>query len=74
MLRIIHTELTLTDRTYICKRCEMVKDRDVNAATNLDTDGRAHPEPTDACGQERLCLMLTMRQPAWTKQEAKEVQ
>ncbi|MCP4400296.1 MAG: transposase [bacterium] len=45
-------ELTLTDRTYVCKKCGMVKDRAVNAAINLDTGGRAHPEPTDACGQD----------------------
>ncbi len=46
----IHAELTLTDRTYVCKRCGTVKNRDVNAAINLEKVGRAHPEPTDACG------------------------
>ncbi len=48
----IHVELTLTDRTYVCKICEMVKDHDLNAAINLNTVGKAHPEPTDACGHD----------------------
>ncbi len=48
----INAELTLTDRTYLCKRCGMVKDRDLNAAINLNKVGRAHPEPTDACGHD----------------------
>ena len=30
----------------------MVKDRDVNAAENLNKVGRAYPEPTDACGHD----------------------
>ncbi len=46
----IHAKLPLTDRTYVCKRCGMIKNRDLNAAMNLDKVGRAHPEPTDACG------------------------
>ena len=48
----INAELILTDRTYLCKRCGMVKDRDLNAAINLNKVGRAHPEPTDACGHD----------------------
>ncbi len=30
----------------------MVKDRDLNATINLEQVGRAHPEPTDACGHD----------------------
>jgi putative transposase len=48
----INAELTLTDRTYICKVCGMVKDRDLNAAINLEQVGRAHSEPTNACGHD----------------------
>ena len=35
----INAELTLTDRTYVYKRCGMVKDRDLNAAINLNKAG-----------------------------------
>ena len=38
---IDRTELTLTDRTYMCQKCEMVKDRDLNAAENLNRAGLA---------------------------------
>ena len=48
----INAELSLTDRTFVCKRCGMVNDRDLNAAINLNKVGRAHPEPTDACGHD----------------------
>ncbi|MCP4400590.1 MAG: transposase [bacterium] len=40
----------MTDRTYVCTQCGTIIDRDLNAAINFDTIGRAHPEPTDACG------------------------
>ncbi len=30
----------------------MITDRDLNAAINLNKVGRAHPEPTDACGHD----------------------
>ena len=30
----------------------MVQDRDLNAAINVEQVGRAHPEPTDACGHD----------------------
>ncbi len=33
---IILAELTLTDRTYICTRCGVMIDRDVNTAINLE--------------------------------------
>ncbi len=48
----LNAELTLTDRTSVCTQCGMVKDRDVNAAMNREKVGRAHPEPTDACGHD----------------------
>ena len=38
----INANLTLSDRTYHCLDCGMVKDRDVNAAINLRTLPRAH--------------------------------
>ncbi len=37
----INVELTLTDRTYMCTRCGMVKNRDLNAAENLNRAGLA---------------------------------
>ncbi len=70
----LNAELTLTDRTYVCTQCGMVKDRDRNAADNLDMVGRAHPEPTDACGLDGSVSTATLTQPARMKQEAKEVQ
>ena len=45
----INAELTLTDRTYLCKRCGMVKDRDLNAAENLNRAGLAR---IHACGHD----------------------
>ncbi len=48
----INANLTLTDRTSICERCVMIKDRYLNAAINLNKVGKAHPEPTDACGHD----------------------
>ena len=37
----LNTGLTLTDRTYMCQKCGMVKDRDLNAAENLNRAGLA---------------------------------
>jgi len=48
----IKSDLTLADRTYICETCDLIIDRDLNAAINLDKVGRAHPKPTDACGHD----------------------
>ncbi len=52
----------------------MVKDRDLNAAENLNMVGTAQPEPTDACGLDGSVSTATLMQPARMKQEAKEVQ
>ncbi len=54
----INTELILTDRTYVCKGCRIVNDRDLNAAINLNTVGTTLSQP---------------RQSAWMKQEAKSI-
>ena len=35
----IDAKLTLTNRTYVCKQCGMIKDRDLNAAENLNRAG-----------------------------------
>ena len=43
------TELTLTDRTSVCKVCGMVKNRDRNAAENLYRAGLAR---IYACGHD----------------------
>jgi hypothetical protein len=39
----------LTNRTYVCERCGMVKDRDFNAAENLNRAGLARIQ---ACGHD----------------------
>ena len=49
---VIKKDLNLTERRYVCERCGMVRDRDLNAAINSDKVGRAHSEPTDACGHD----------------------
>lgn len=36
----IATELKLSDRTYICKKCEVIIDRDFNASINLRNYGK----------------------------------
>jgi hypothetical protein len=49
----LNAELLLTDRTYVCKQCEMIKDRDVNTAENLNRAGLAR---IYACGPVCACL------------------
>jgi len=51
----------------------MIKDRDLHAAENLNKVGRAHSEPTDACGLGGSVSTATLKQPARMKQEAKKV-
>ncbi len=57
---------------YVCKVGGMVKDRDLNAAENINMVGRAYPEPIDACGLGGSVSTATLKQPARMKQEAKE--
>ncbi|MCP4396051.1 MAG: transposase [bacterium] len=45
----LNTKLTLTDRTYVCQQCGMVKDRDLNAAQNVLRAGLAQ---IYACGHD----------------------
>jgi putative transposase len=45
----INAELILTDRTYVCTRCGMKKNRDLNAAENLNRAGLARMY---ACGHD----------------------
>ena len=54
----VNQELSLSERTYRCQSCEVVLDRDLNAAINLA--GWAHPavtasaaETLTACGADR---------------------
>jgi putative transposase len=60
-------KLPLTERTYTCPLCGMVKCRDQNAADNLHTLGW---RGINACGQEGSDEKLTLLvKPAWLKQE-----
>ena len=52
LLTGINSELLLTNRIYVCETCRMVKNRNRNTAENLNKGGRAHPEPTNACGHD----------------------
>ncbi len=45
----INTKLTLTDQTYVCERCGLVEDRDLNAVENLNRAGLAR---IYACGHD----------------------
>lgn len=66
----IKKDLNLTNRTYLCVRCGMSIDRDLNAAINLNKVGMAQPEPTNACGLDGSASILAgSKQPARGKQE-----
>jgi putative transposase len=45
-------DLTLVDRTFRCRRCGLVLDRDLNAATNLAHLAGSSPDSQNACGEE----------------------
>ena len=47
-------EMPLSHRTYICNKCGMWMDRDINAAINILKRGRAGLARTDAQGD--ICL------------------
>lgn len=44
------SDLTLSERTYHCSRCDVSIDRDVNAAINLRNLAAGHAESLNACG------------------------
>jgi len=48
----IHESLRLSDRSWVCPECNEEHDRDVNAAMNILTFGRAGTARIDACGEE----------------------
>ena len=43
-------DLTLSERTYHCRQCDVSIDRDVNAAINLRNVAVGHTETQNACG------------------------
>ena len=49
-------EMPQEERTYICGRCGMQMDRDVNASINILKRGRAGLARTDAQGDICLCV------------------
>jgi putative transposase len=59
----IHESLRLSDRSWVCPECNKEHNRDVNAAINILTLGRAGTARIDACGEE-------VQQDPSTKQEA----
>jgi putative transposase len=48
----IHEFLKLSDRSWVCPECNEEHDRDVNAAVNILTFGRAGTARINACGEE----------------------
>ena len=46
----IDAELTLSDRTFHCARCGLVRDRDLNAAINLEKLAGSSSDSQNACG------------------------
>ncbi len=46
----VHEELTLADRTFICKECGLVLDRDFNAAINVKIVAVSSIDTQNACG------------------------
>ena len=44
------SDLSLSDRTYHCSRCDHTQDRDLNAAINLRNVAMGHTETQNACG------------------------
>ncbi len=51
----IKTDLTLSDRTYVCEKCGLVIDRDLNAANNLVA--ASWTETQNACGEDTRLLV-----------------
>jgi putative transposase len=48
----VHKDLTLKDRTFACRKCGHVMDRDLNAAVNLAAWAENHtPTVTDGVGR-----------------------
>jgi putative transposase len=46
----IDADLTLSDRTFHCQQCELILDRDLNAALNLEKLAGSSSDSQNACG------------------------
>jgi putative transposase len=46
----LDADLTLSDRTFHCEQCGLVRDRDLNAAINLEKLAGSSPDSQNACG------------------------
>ena len=64
----VDQKLDLSDRTYECKNCGLIIDRDINAAINLHTLGLRE---IYACGHMDLCSPLDKREDTSTMVEAR---
>ena len=75
----MNTEWTLQERTYTCRHCGIIKDRDLNAAENLLDNVKWLIKLLGMVINKNCCVIhnfykhTLMRQLAWMKQEAKEV-
>lgn len=67
--------LKLSERTYMCTKCGLEIDRDLNAAICLkQLINTVSSTGINACGQDGSVVMLkTLLQPAWEKQELSPV-
>jgi putative transposase len=50
----VDADLTLSDRVYHCAQCDLVLDRDLNAAINLMKLAGSSPDSQNACGADSV--------------------
>jgi putative transposase len=68
----VKVDLKLSDRVFVCPVCGMVKDRDLNAAINLEKYPTVSSTGSNACGDE--CSNARQKTRKSKKQESKTLQ